>query len=63
MSNAVLKEMIKATREAPRMYFAPLVGAINGIKAEYVRLWRTDALRGETPTPQSCPPKTDRSPK
>lgn len=43
-----------AAKEAPRMYFAPLIGAIRGIRQEYRRLdrehriARTNALGDRT---------------
>ena len=47
--NAVLKDMIamakEAARETPRLYFAPLVGAIRGIREEYRRIAQESAAR------------------
>ena len=36
----IIKEVRKAAHEAPAMFFAPLIGAFRGIRAEYVRLER-----------------------
>lgn len=33
--NSFLESFIITAREAPRLYFAPLIGAYKGIKAEY----------------------------
>lgn len=38
MLASVWAEIIRAAREAPGMYFAPLVGAVRGIRDEYRRL-------------------------
>ncbi len=43
-----LREFGVAAREAPRMYFAPLVGAFNAVKAEVQR-----SPSNETPGPSS----------
>jgi hypothetical protein len=47
MYDALVREIRRAAAEAPRMYFAPLVGAIRGIASEYRRLdrehWRKHA--------------------
>ena len=32
--NAVLREFIKAAREAPRLFFLPLTGAIEAVRRE-----------------------------
>jgi len=34
----LLREIRTAAAEAPAIYFAPLVGALRGIRAEYARL-------------------------
>jgi len=53
MSNALIREIRRAAAEAPGMYFAPLVGAVRGIVAEYRRLnnllsrERADSTRGK----------------
>lgn len=33
----ILKEVIKAAKESPRMYFAPLTGAANAVYREATR--------------------------
>lgn len=38
MTNPVWTEIKIAAQEAPRMYFAPLVGAIKGIQQQYRKL-------------------------
>lgn len=37
---AILTEVRKAALEAPALYFAPLVGAFKGIRAEYAKVGR-----------------------
>lgn len=48
MYDALFREIRRAAAEAPRMYFAPLVGAVRGIASEYRRLnrrhWRERAV-------------------
>jgi hypothetical protein len=34
-SQTLLAEIRKAAAEAPRMYFAPLIGAVRGIRSQY----------------------------
>jgi hypothetical protein len=36
--NAFMREFTKAARESPRLFFAPIVGAVNGVRAEMRRL-------------------------
>lgn len=38
MFASVWAEITRVAREAPAMYFAPLVGAVRGIRDEYRRL-------------------------
>jgi hypothetical protein len=38
MLASVWAEIVRAARQAPAMYFAPLVGAVRGIRDEYRRL-------------------------
>ena len=35
--NAVMREFVKAAREAPRLFFLPLAGAIEAVRREIVR--------------------------
>lgn len=41
----LFREMRKAAHEAPAMFFAPLIGALRGIRAEYARLERLQSER------------------
>ncbi|WP_447650419.1 hypothetical protein [Pseudomonas abietaniphila] len=38
MQRTFIEEFLKAAKQAPRIYFAPVLGAFNGIKAELKRL-------------------------
>lgn len=38
--NRVAREIITAAKQAPAIYFAPLLGAIQGIKEEWRRIRR-----------------------
>ncbi|BBB70272.1 hypothetical protein UNDYM_6019 (plasmid) [Undibacterium sp. YM2] len=40
--NRVLQQIKIAAKETPRLYFAPLVGAIKGIRAEFAKLDSVD---------------------
>jgi hypothetical protein len=40
MKTTFIQEFIKAAKEAPRIYFAPIVGTFKGIRAELKRLDR-----------------------
>lgn len=42
--NAFMREFLVAAREAPSIFFAPLTGAINGIR-EALHFTRADDLR------------------
>jgi hypothetical protein len=42
----VLEEIKKAAQEAPSMYFAPLIGAIEGIRDRYRNLSSLDDVFG-----------------
>ena len=33
--NAILAEIVRAAKEAPALYFAPLIGAVRGIRQQY----------------------------
>lgn len=38
MTSAVMKEIQRAAKEAPQIYFAPLIGAVRGIRVQYAKL-------------------------
>lgn len=44
---SLLAEIRKAAAEAPRMYFAPLIGAVRGIRSQYRALNATRRPEGE----------------
>jgi hypothetical protein len=46
-----LAQVRRIFRDSVRMYFAPLVGAIKGIRAEYARLDREIGHSGPEPKP------------
>jgi hypothetical protein len=35
---ALVSEFLKVLKQAPRLYFTPLIGAMNGVRSEYRRL-------------------------
>ena len=43
--NEVLQEIVDIVKQAPRLYFAPLVGAARGIREEYARIEAEDIAR------------------
>ncbi len=45
--NRILREIIKAAKETPYVYFAPLIGAYKGIVREYVALERLERLKAK----------------
>lgn len=47
MKTTFLSEYLSAAKEAPRLYFAPLVGAAKAIKAEFRRV--EEEFAGQTP--------------
>ncbi|MBC2692686.1 MULTISPECIES: hypothetical protein [Pseudomonas] len=38
MNNTFGSEFVNAAKQAPRLFFAPLVGAINAVKSEFQRI-------------------------
>lgn len=38
--NSFAREILAAARQAPAIYFAPLLGAVQGVKAEWQRQGR-----------------------
>jgi len=38
MKNAFVAEFLRSAKAAPRLYFAPLVGAIKAVRAEFRRV-------------------------
>lgn len=38
MKATFLSEFARAARQGPRLFFAPLVGAVNGVRAELCRI-------------------------
>ena len=36
--NAFIRELVEAAKESPRLFFAPLVGAIEAVRREMVHL-------------------------
>ena len=40
MNNTFGSEFVIAAKQAPRLFFAPLVGAINAVKIEFQRVQR-----------------------
>lgn len=38
MSNRVLREIELAARQAPQMYFAPIIGVVRGLREQYSAL-------------------------
>lgn len=40
MNNTFGSEFVIAAKQAPRLYFAPLIGAINAVKTEFLRVQR-----------------------
>jgi hypothetical protein len=48
-TTSVWVEIKRAAKEAPKMYFAPLIGAVRGIQIQYRQL---EKKRGGTPLQQ-----------
>lgn len=46
MKTTFFSEFIRAAKEAPRLYFVPLAGAVRAIKAEFRRVEKAE---GQTP--------------
>lgn len=38
MKNTFISEFVKSAKEAPRIYFAPVVGAIREVRSEFRRI-------------------------
>lgn len=47
--NRVLREIGLAAREAPRMYFAPVIGVVRGLRVQYETLNAKRFRRGVRP--------------
>ncbi|MBC2692689.1 MULTISPECIES: hypothetical protein [Pseudomonas] len=51
MKTTFFSEFLSAAKEAPRLYFAPLIGAARAIKAEFLRVEEeSDGKAPLTPT-------------
>ncbi|MBI6557258.1 hypothetical protein PVE_P0215 (plasmid) [Pseudomonas veronii 1YdBTEX2] len=52
MKTTFISEFLNAAKDAPRLYFAPLAGAANAIKAEFSRVKKESA--GQVPLASSA---------
>jgi hypothetical protein len=58
--NRYLEHMVIVAKLVPRIYFAPLTGAIRGIREEYARIRREErAARAEWERKYEQPPASD----
>lgn len=55
MKCTFMSEFAKAARQGPRLFFAPLVGAVNGVRAELRRIAGENARREN----EAAPSKTN----
>jgi hypothetical protein len=42
MKESFVSEFLRSAKQAPRIYFAPLIGAVEEIRAEFLRLYSDD---------------------
>ena len=57
--NAFMREIVEAAKESPRLFFAPLVGAIEAVRREMDRLAdggqrKPGSTRSRTTTDDQC---------
>jgi len=45
MRETFVSELLRSAKQAPRIYFAPLVGAVKEIRAELLRPYSDDAKK------------------
>ncbi|MBI6565381.1 hypothetical protein YA0745_25440 [Pseudomonas synxantha] len=50
MKTTFFSEFIRTAKEAPRLYFVPLIGAVRAIKAEFRRVEEAEGLTPLDPT-------------